>query len=109
MRFRVSQDKPGVYRYEVRAGPLPGEVSRSNNTAPLLLRVVDKPIRVLLLEGKPYWDAKFLMRTLIADAVDRAGQRGAAGRGPVPAPHCSRRPSEAARRAGAGPRKTGKS
>ena len=26
-------------------------------------------IRVLLLEGKPYWDGKFLMRTLAADPV----------------------------------------
>jgi hypothetical protein len=66
--FQVGQDKPGVYRYEVRAEPLPGEVSLSNNSATLMVRVVDKPVRVLLLEGKPYWDAKFLMRTLIADA-----------------------------------------
>jgi hypothetical protein len=66
--FQVGQDKPGVYRYEVRAEPLPGEVSVSNNSATLMVRVVDKPVRVLLLEGKPYWDAKFLMRTLIADA-----------------------------------------
>jgi hypothetical protein len=29
---------------------------------------VDEPIHVLLLEGKPYWDAKFLLRTLISDS-----------------------------------------
>ena len=46
---------------------MPGEVTTVNNTAPLLLRVVDQPIRVLLLEGKPYWDTKFLVRTLSAD------------------------------------------
>lgn len=67
VRFHVKQDKTGLYRYEVRAEPLPGEVSLVNNTAVFLLRVVDEPIRVLLLEGKPYWDAKFLMRTLLAD------------------------------------------
>ena len=33
----------------------------------LLLRVVDQPVRVLLLEGKPYWDTKFLVRTLSMD------------------------------------------
>jgi hypothetical protein len=66
--FKVKQEKPGLYRYEVRAEPLPEEVSRANNAATLLLRVVDKPVRVLLLEGKPYWDAKFLARTLLADA-----------------------------------------
>ena len=65
--FYVSHKSSGLYRYEVRADALPGEVTTVNNTAPLLLRVVDQPIRVLLLEGKPYWDTKFLVRTLSAD------------------------------------------
>jgi hypothetical protein len=68
IRVEVSQDQPGLYRYDVRAEPLPEEVTRANNTSVLLLRVIDKPVRVLLLEGKPYWDAKFLVRTLLADA-----------------------------------------
>lgn len=67
VRFQVGQEKPGIYRYEVRAEPVPGEVSLANNAALLVLRVVDQPVRVLLLEGKPYWDAKFLMRTLTSD------------------------------------------
>lgn len=66
--FKVKQAKPGLYRYEVRAEALRDEVSRMNNSATLLLRVVDRPVRVLLLEGKPYWDGKFLARTLLADA-----------------------------------------
>jgi hypothetical protein len=97
--FQVQRDKTGLYRYEVHAQPLPGEVSLVNNTAPLLLRVVDRPIRVLLLEGKPYWDNKFLMRTLSADpsveldalvrmSATRVYHRTlsrASGAGPVPA------------------------
>ncbi len=31
------------------------------------MRVIDQPVRVLLLEGKPYWDTKFLVRTLSMD------------------------------------------
>ena len=65
--FEVKQDKAGLYRYEVLADPLPGEVTTANNSSPLLLRVVDQPVRVLLLEGKPYWDTKFLIRTLSMD------------------------------------------
>src|SRR5262249_30574301 len=65
--FHVSQDKVGLYRYEVQVEPMPGEVTLVNNSATFLLRVVDEPIRVLLLEGKPYWDSKFLTRTLLAD------------------------------------------
>jgi hypothetical protein len=65
--FEVKQEKAGLYRYEVLADPLPGEVTAANNSSPLLLRVVDQPVRVLLLEGKPYWDTKFLIRTLSMD------------------------------------------
>jgi hypothetical protein len=65
--FYVSHDRPGLYRYEVQLAALPGEVTTVNNTTPLMLRVVDQPVRVLLLEGKPYWDTKFLIRTLSAD------------------------------------------
>jgi hypothetical protein len=65
--FPLSQAAAGLYRYEFRARPLPGEVTADNNTAMLLLRVVDQPVRVLLLEGKPYWDTKFLVRTLSLD------------------------------------------
>ena len=46
---------------------LPEEVTAVNNRATLLLRVVDEPVQVLLFEGKPYWDAKFLIRTLAED------------------------------------------
>ena len=69
--FQISRKTPGLYRYEVAAEPLAGEVTTLNNTARLLVRVVDQPIRVLLLEGKPYWDTKFLIRTLsMDDAVE---------------------------------------
>ncbi|HEV3003392.1 MAG TPA: hypothetical protein VGX78_02980, partial [Pirellulales bacterium] len=67
-RFPVRQEKPGVYRYEVRVEPFENEVSEVNNYGTFLLRVVDEPIRVLLVEGKPYWDAKFLVRTLVSDS-----------------------------------------
>ncbi|MGA2066847.1 MAG: VWA domain-containing protein [Thermoguttaceae bacterium] len=63
----VTQPAAGLYRYEIAAEPLPGEVTTLNNTATLLLRVIDQPVRVLLLEGKPYWDTKFLVRTLAMD------------------------------------------
>ncbi len=65
--FNVKQDAAGLFRYEVLADPLPGEVTAANNSSPLLFRVVDQPVRVLLLEGKPYWDTKFLIRSLATD------------------------------------------
>ena len=58
----------------------PTKSAGRTTAATLLLRVVDQPVRVLLLEGKPYWDGKFLARTLQADpsieltAVIRMGE-----------------------------------
>jgi hypothetical protein len=65
--FYVTHKINGLYRYEVRAEPFSWEVTPANNSASLLLRVIDQPVRVLLLEGKPYWDTKFLVRTLSRD------------------------------------------
>ena len=65
-RFWVTRDATGVFAYEARVEPLPGELTQANNAVPYLLRVVDQPVRVLQLEGKPYWDSKFLLRTLAA-------------------------------------------
>jgi hypothetical protein len=65
--FEVSRPTAGLFRFEVSADPIPGEVTAANNTATLLVRVVDEPIRVLLVEGKPYWDTRFLVRALAAD------------------------------------------
>ena len=67
VQFPVQQEARGLYRYEVRVEPFEGEVTRVNNYGTLMLRVVDEPIRVLLVEGKPYWDSKFLARTLSSD------------------------------------------
>ncbi len=65
--FQIQRKKAGLYRYEICGDVLPGEVTGVNNNAVFMLRVVDEPVHVLLLEGKPYWDTKFLIRTLAAD------------------------------------------
>jgi hypothetical protein len=67
VHFLITQDKVGVYPYEVRVEPMPGQTSLQNISASYVLRVVDEPIRVLVLEGKPYWDSRFFIRTLAAD------------------------------------------
>ena len=67
VQFDLECDEAGVFRYEIRAESFPGEAVSENNVAPMILRVIEQPIRVMLLEGKPYWDAKFLIRTLASD------------------------------------------
>ncbi len=68
-KFELTAKKPGVFRYEVQVMSPQGETVTGNNSATLVVRVVRDPIRVLVLEGKPYWDTKFLLRTLSADAM----------------------------------------
>ncbi len=65
--FDVQRPTTGLFTYDMRVEPVAGEATTANNTTRCVLRVVDQPIRVLLLEGKPYWDTKFLLRTLVAD------------------------------------------
>ena len=62
VRFEAPAAAVGLYRYDFEVDPLTRETSRTNNAASLLVQVVDRPVRVLLLEGKPYWDGKFLWR-----------------------------------------------
>ncbi|MCC6697911.1 MAG: VWA domain-containing protein [Candidatus Hydrogenedentes bacterium] len=65
--FPVQEDAKGVFRYAVRVDPLPDEADTGNNSRTVFARVVDEKSRVLLVEAKPYWDSKFLLRALQKD------------------------------------------
>ena len=79
VEFEVAEPETGQYEYEVRVPPLENEVDTSNNSAITYLNVIDQQIRVLLLEGDPYWDTTFLQRSLMrndkfdVDALIRYG------------------------------------
>jgi hypothetical protein len=65
VEFEATENETGQYEYEVRALPLQNEVDTSNNSAITYINVIDQQIRVLLLEGDPYWDSTFLQRSLL--------------------------------------------
>lgn len=67
VNFDVSEPTAGQFEYEVRVAPLPGEINTANNSAVTYVNVIDKRIRVLVLEGQPYWDTTFLQRSLRRD------------------------------------------
>src|ERR1019366_6188501 len=79
VEFEVAEPVIGQYEYEVHAQPLANEVDTANNSAITYLNVIDQQIRVLLLEGDPYWDTTFLQRSLMrndkfdVDALIRYG------------------------------------
>ncbi len=64
VQFEVTEPETGQYEYEIQAEPLEGEVDTQNNSALTYLNVIDQQIRVLILEGSPYWDTTFLQRSL---------------------------------------------
>ncbi len=50
--------------YTLRTEPWPGEHIASNNSENIRVAVLGTKTRVLLLEGAPYWDSKFLAQLL---------------------------------------------
>jgi hypothetical protein len=79
VEFEVTEPEIGQYEYEVHVQPLENEADTVNNSAITYLNVIDQQIRVLLLEGDPYWDTTFLQRSLMrsdkleVDALIRYG------------------------------------
>jgi hypothetical protein len=67
--FDASQEAAGLFPYQFDVEPVAGELTGANNSALCVLRVLDNPVRVMLVEGKPYWDSKFLVRELAAEAA----------------------------------------
>lgn len=65
--FSVTEPQEGIFRYQVAIRPLPGEATTSNNVASQYLQVVKSRARVLVLEARPTWDAKFMIQALRTD------------------------------------------
>ncbi len=58
-----------IDHFRVVVDPIEDEVTQGDNATSILVQKVTDPIRVLVLEGKPYWDSKFLTRNLAQDTV----------------------------------------
>jgi len=65
--FPIREEVKGTYQYTVKVEPLRGEADTTNNRRSVFVRVVDEQSKILLIEAQPYWDSKFLLRTLQAD------------------------------------------
>jgi hypothetical protein len=56
-------DQPGEKVWRLSLAPIPGEATLSDNDTAVAVQVVDRPVRVLVLEGQPYWDTTFAIRS----------------------------------------------
>ncbi|MCW1884127.1 hypothetical protein OKA04_05255 [Luteolibacter flavescens] len=61
--FTVSHEESGQFEYTFRLSPVTNERELSNNTATTYLNVIAEKIRILEIEGTPFWDTTFLRRS----------------------------------------------
>ncbi len=72
---------PGEQRWRVEFVPDSPDLVSDNNSAALALEIVDRPVRVLYLDGYPRWEQRYLRNLLIREAtVESANLMLAAGR-----------------------------
>ncbi len=62
--FEIVASEPGYRAYRLRVETWAGESTQGNNTAEFALCVLDERMRVLLVEGAPHWDSKFIAQLL---------------------------------------------
>jgi hypothetical protein len=62
----IKPKSPGQYVYTIRVPVDPAESNKSNNEKPIPIYVTDPVSRVLYLEARPRWEAKFVSRVLLA-------------------------------------------
>jgi len=62
-KFDVLHEEPDQYEYTFRVSPVANERELSNNTATTYLNVISERIRILEIEGQPFWDSTFLRRS----------------------------------------------
>ena len=64
VRFKVTAPKQGETRWVIRAAEEPDEAEKDNNERSIYVRAVGDKVRVLVVEGQPHWDTKFLVQCL---------------------------------------------
>jgi len=61
---RVKAPESGEHAYTFRVPAEPDESDTANNERTVFLRSVGEKVRVLIAEGQPHWDTKFLVQSL---------------------------------------------
>lgn len=64
VKMKVTAPDEGERRYTLRVAVDEAEAQKQNNDRSIYLRVVGQKVRVLVVEGQPHWDTKFLIQSL---------------------------------------------
>ena len=62
--FLLKLKDSGDYNLKVKTSKIAGEKTYSDNQTEIILSVSDRKLNVLMLEGLPFWDSKFLSQLL---------------------------------------------
>ena len=65
--MRAVPTAAGTFELTASVAPRPDEATAANNVATTRLRVVDGKLKVLLVDGSPRWEFKFLQAALLRD------------------------------------------
>ena len=68
VEIRFKPDKAGKFAFDVQLKPLAGEFDPDNNTSlPFEIEVIDRKLKVLLVEDLPRWEYQYLKSALYRD------------------------------------------
>ncbi len=67
VEFPITEERKGVFKYRISVDPVASESETKNNARTVFVRVADEKLKILLVESRPHWDSKFLLRALQAD------------------------------------------
>ena len=67
LNLSFTPDKPGAQTLVVDIPGQEGEISLSNNRKSWPIRVIDKKLKILYVEGKPRWEFRFLKNAILRD------------------------------------------
>lgn len=65
--FAIAADEAGSFSYGIETEVRPGELREDNNTKDFTVSVVDNKSRVMLVEGDPRWEFRYLKGALERD------------------------------------------
>ncbi|MFG0293160.1 MAG: VWA domain-containing protein [Phycisphaerales bacterium JB050] len=65
--LKTSSDLPGDRNWRVEVVPDGADLIETNNTRPIEISLVDRPIRVLYLDGYPRWEQRYLRSLLLRE------------------------------------------
>lgn len=67
VKLPIRQKAAGQYEYQVSLDAVGDEAELANNSQPVFVEVMNRRLRVLVIEGEPFWDTKFICQSLRKD------------------------------------------